>query len=88
MKQIIAPMLALAVISCATTQRPRVNLYTGPDQLLDDFVLASHRCGYAAIEKTLGSHLAPMVVLTLPAKPSPELTCALDWWKAHQHDHR
>ena len=68
------------------TPRPQVDLYSGTDELLERFVLASHRCGYMAIEKTLGSHLEPMVVLTLPAKRTPELTCALDWWKAHHRD--
>jgi hypothetical protein len=81
-----AIMVASMIAGCVSQPAAQVYLFHGPDPVLEQFVAASQACGYPHIQRMLGSHLEPIVVLDAPSLKAPEFDCAWSWAKAHERD--
>ena len=74
------------IAGCASQRGEQVYLFHGSGQVLDQFVAASQACGYPHIQRMLGSHLEPIVVLDAPSLNTSEFDCTWSWAKAHERD--
>lgn len=81
-----AMVAASMIAGCASQRGAQAYLFHGPDQVLGQFVVASQACDHPHVQRMLGSHLEPIVVLDVPSPKTSEFECAWSWAKAHERD--
>jgi hypothetical protein len=85
---LIAALAGTLLVGCASTKDHTPTVYTtivkGPDALLDGLMGAAKTCGYSAVERRLGSHLEPIVIVTeADARKNPAYRCVKAWIAAN-----
>ena len=88
MRRPFAPQVVICLVAgCAAVPRPQqVYIYHGPDAVLDGLVAAAAACGHPGVEKAVGNHVEPIVVLTIPRPLTPQYRCTLLWAEDHARD--